>query len=55
MDDAEVGDGGKGEARCGVRDGVLTANVAGLFISWPGRSSSSPAVVSGIMVVKTSV
>ena len=55
MNDAGVGAGGKGEARCGARDGVLTANIAGLYILWPGRSSSLPAVVSGIMVVKTSV
>ena len=35
MDDAGVGAGGKGEARCGARDKVLAANVAGLYISWP--------------------
>ena len=55
MDDAGVGAGGKGEARCRARDGVLVAIVAGSYISWPGRSSSLPAVVSGMTAVKTSV
>ena len=47
--------GGKEEATCEARDGVLAANVAGSYISWPGRSCSSPAVASGMTVVKTFV